>query len=146
MHLYFCNTMKFCKSLSWCTHQVLNHSKQTQNEEDMRLELERSVELLFLKNFETNYQLSVILFLCVFCVLLLCFGLSKNICSSPVCTSNEHKQSLNLIKEWEKLLWKCLVIGICSMMCSSTLALWIQNKVILEETCCTISIFFFSES
>jgi len=27
------------QSPRWCTHQVLNHSKWTKNEEDMRLEL-----------------------------------------------------------------------------------------------------------
>jgi hypothetical protein len=40
----------FVKALSWGTHQVLNHSKQTKNEENMRLELERHLELFFKKN------------------------------------------------------------------------------------------------
>jgi hypothetical protein len=43
------------QSPRWCTHQVLNHSKRTKNEEDMRLELGTGLE-----------QLSFILFL-VFC-------------------------------------------------------------------------------
>jgi hypothetical protein len=50
---------KFCKAPRWCTHQVLNHSKWTKNEEDMRQELATSLE-----------QLSLILFL-VFSPLLL---------------------------------------------------------------------------
>jgi hypothetical protein len=35
------------ESASWCTHQVLNHSKWTKNEEDTGLTLERSLELFF---------------------------------------------------------------------------------------------------
>jgi hypothetical protein len=47
------------QSPRWCTHQVLNHSKWSKNEEDMRQELAMGLE-----------QLSLILFL-VFSPLLL---------------------------------------------------------------------------
>jgi hypothetical protein len=57
-----------------CTHNVLNHSKQTQNEEDMELDLESGLEL-FSKKIEANYDSS---FSCVFCVDP-CFLCSKNI-------------------------------------------------------------------
>jgi hypothetical protein len=36
-------------SSNWCIHQVFNHSKQTNNGENMMLELERGLELFFLK-------------------------------------------------------------------------------------------------
>jgi hypothetical protein len=35
------------QSLSWRTHQIFNHSKQTKFEEDKGLELERGLELFF---------------------------------------------------------------------------------------------------
>jgi hypothetical protein len=41
------------KSPSWHIHQVFNCSKQFKNQEDMGLELERSLEL-FSKNFKAN--------------------------------------------------------------------------------------------
>jgi hypothetical protein len=46
---------------NWHTHQVLNHSKHTQNEKDMQLEeLERGLELFFFvqKTCEANYHSS----------------------------------------------------------------------------------------
>jgi hypothetical protein len=49
------------QSPRWCTHHVLNHSKRTKNEEDIRQELATGLE-----------QLSLILFL-VFSALLLYF-------------------------------------------------------------------------
>jgi hypothetical protein len=36
-------------SSNWCTHEVFDHSKQTNNGENMRLELERGLELFFSK-------------------------------------------------------------------------------------------------
>jgi hypothetical protein len=44
------NTKKFCKALVGATHQVLNHSKQTQNEKNMGPELKWGIELFFQKN------------------------------------------------------------------------------------------------
>jgi hypothetical protein len=42
---------KFCNALSWCTLQVLNHSKLTKNEENMRMELKRGSRAKFFKKF-----------------------------------------------------------------------------------------------
>jgi len=36
-------------SSNWCIHQVFNHSKHTNNGENMRLKLERGLELFFSK-------------------------------------------------------------------------------------------------
>jgi hypothetical protein len=55
---------KFFEGLSWCTHQILNHSKWTNNEEDMGLELERSLELCIQK-VESNYHSSSCYVFCI---------------------------------------------------------------------------------
>jgi hypothetical protein len=47
--LHICLCKEVLQDLSWQTHQVLNHSKWIENEEDMVLELERGVDLLFQK-------------------------------------------------------------------------------------------------
>jgi hypothetical protein len=72
--------------LEMATHHALNHSKRTKSEKDMRLELEASLESFF-KFFEANYHSCSS---CVFCVAPLLVT-SKNICSPPVCMSNNIK-------------------------------------------------------
>jgi hypothetical protein len=63
LHLCFSNTKKFCKAL---VHALisLNCSKQTINEEDMRLGLEMGLQLFFQKNWS---KLSFILITCFLC-------------------------------------------------------------------------------
>jgi hypothetical protein len=59
--------MKFCKALNQGTHQILNHSKQTENEEDMRAaSRERSRA-----NFSKKLKLTFTHPLCVFSAMLL---------------------------------------------------------------------------
>jgi hypothetical protein len=62
-------------------HQILNHSNQTKNEEDVGLELERGLELLLAKKLKQviTHPLPVL------SAMLLYFWLWKNIFSPPVC-------------------------------------------------------------
>jgi hypothetical protein len=99
-----------CKVLyrtSWCTHHVLNHSKQTKNEEDIGLELERDLELFFLKIWS---KLSLILFFCF----LHCSFTSKAqrtfVALQFVCPMTQ--KLLNLVKEWGKLSQKIIHLKI----------------------------------
>jgi hypothetical protein len=67
-------------------HQILNHSNQTKNEEDMGLELERGLELFLAKKLkQATHPLPVL------SAVLLYFWLWKNIYSPPVCASNDTK-------------------------------------------------------
>jgi hypothetical protein len=102
---------KFLWSLSWCTHQILNHSKWTNNEEDMGLELERSLELC-LQKVESNYHSSS------------CYVF----CNAPLpLILKEQLYPSNLNIQWhiwlrnEENIEKCSMINTCSMMGSSTI-------------------------
>jgi hypothetical protein len=56
---------KFCKALVGTFIRFLNLSKWTKTEKDMRLKLERGLELFFSKKIDVNYHTSSS---CVFCV------------------------------------------------------------------------------
>jgi hypothetical protein len=47
------------QSPSWHTHQLLNHSKRTENDKDRGLELKRGSKRFFLFKIEANYHLSL---------------------------------------------------------------------------------------
>jgi hypothetical protein len=89
-------------SPSWHTCQILNHSKQTQNEEDTGLKLETGTKI-FSQIFWS--KLSLILFLCF-------LGCSFTADTQTLSVDLQfvhpmtHK-SLNLVEEWKKY-WKVL--------------------------------------
>jgi hypothetical protein len=55
------------KSLSWCTHHILNHLKYIINDKNMGLKLEKGLELFFKKKLKQTITHPLLLF----CVLLL---------------------------------------------------------------------------
>jgi hypothetical protein len=52
-------------SSNWCSHQVFNHTNQTKNGENMRLELERGLELFFSKFWKQNAIYGYVLIFCM---------------------------------------------------------------------------------
>jgi hypothetical protein len=85
------------QSLSWCTHQHLNHSKWTKNEENMGLKLERALQLCFQKKLRQTITHPLQ------CFLHWSFYLwhSKNFWRSRIWESNDTKKLLTLVNEWE---------------------------------------------
>ncbi len=103
------------QSPNWHTHQVLSHSKWTENDEDRGLELARGLRVFFFKKIEANYQLSSSSVCCIATLLLML----KNISNPPVCTSTEtaqlHKNCSILLMN-EVNIGNCSVISTCSAM------------------------------
>ncbi len=109
MHLCFWNIIFFCKTVKWCTHQDLNHSKRIRNEEDMELELERGLELCFQKNWCKRT-----LFLCLLCCFVTCDAQR-----TFVILQFAHPMTQKSLWIWfkhEKNLGNCSMVGRCSMM------------------------------
>jgi hypothetical protein len=74
-------------------HRVLNHSKQTKNDENMRLQLLKGVKLIF-QNFWSKLSSSSS---CVLCIVLLLFDILRTFVALEFARPMTQK-SFNLIK------------------------------------------------
>lgn len=88
LHLCLSNTI-FLLSPNQRTHQDLNQSKWTKNEENMGLELEKGLSY-FCQSFEANYHSSFLVF---FLQCSITSNTQRTFCSLLVCVSNDTKNA-----------------------------------------------------
>jgi hypothetical protein len=79
------------------SHTFLHHLKWNKNEKDMGLKIKR-VKFFFSKELRQNIT-NVLFLLFIFSSLLLCFWCLKKICNPSICTSNDIKIVIDLVKE-----------------------------------------------
>jgi hypothetical protein len=89
------------------SRRFLHHLKWNKNEKDMGLKIKKVKVVFFSKTLKQNIT-NVFFLLFMVSSLILCFWCLKKICNPSICTSNDIKIVIELVKEWKntkKLQW-----------------------------------------